>query len=116
MTNAILAHLGYAATVPLTGTEYLPFPHIPLSKPVNRFLARRADQAPEWAIPYNGKYILPTATFTPLEYCARVVAHLRSYPREELLACLKQPHVLPFLQRLAEFIPGIPGIEVWRAA
>jgi hypothetical protein len=44
------------------------------------------------------------------------VAHLRSFPREELMARLREPHVLPFLQRLANAAPGIPGIDLWRKA
>jgi hypothetical protein len=116
MANTILTRLGYTATVPLAGKECLSFPHVPLTKSVTRFLASRGEQRPEWALTDSGRYVLPTATFTPVEYCARVVGQLRSHSREELLAPLKGPHVLPFLQRLAEAVPGIPGIEMWRTA
>jgi hypothetical protein len=116
VANAILTRLGYAATVPFTGRECLPFPHVPLPSCVRRFLHARGGGSSEWEIADGEKYHLPTATLTPAEYCARVVSQLRSYPREELLAHLQDGHVKPFLERLADAVPWIPGISMWRAA
>jgi Polysaccharide biosynthesis enzyme WcbI len=116
MANAILTHLGYAAAVPFSGRECLPYPHVPLPKCVSRFLRTRGGNRSEWDIADGERYHLPTATLTPVEYCARVVDYLRSKPPEQLLAELQKPHVRPFLQRLAHRVPGIPGIERWRAA
>jgi hypothetical protein len=114
--NAVLTHLGYAAAIPFTGRECLPFPHVPLPKCVSRFLRARGGDQSEWETADGERYHLPTATLTPAAYCARVVDHLRTKPPEELLARLQQPHVRPFLHRLAHAVPGIPGIGIWRAA
>ena len=117
VANQTLAHLGYSAAVPFVGPEYLPYPHVPLNTCVRDFIRARAAGPSEWEIADGEKYHLPTKTLlTPAEYCARVVNHLRSYPREELLARLQDAHVRPFLQRLAHNVPGIPGIDMWRAA
>ena len=113
MANAILSFLGYAAAIPSTGRECLPFPHVPLTKCVSRFLRARGGDQSEWDIEDGERYHLPAATLTPAEYCARVVEHLRAKPREELIAGLQEPHVKPFLRRLAQTVPGfrelVPG-------
>ena len=117
VANETLAHLGYPATVPFAGPECLRYPHVPLTACVRRFLRARAGGPSEWEIDDGERYHLPTkALLTPAEYCMRVVNHLRPHRREELLQQLQDGHVRPFLERLADKVPGIPGIGMWRAA
>jgi len=116
ITNAILAYLGLSGKVPMTGDECLRFPHVPLAGSVRRFLRKNGGGDPAWEVPEPDKYLLPDGHRYPcVEYCDLVVTHLRSYQRKELLDALRQPHVRPFLQRLADTVPTIPGIELHRA-
>lgn len=112
ITNSILSRLGFAATVPFTGPECIPIPHVPLHASVRRFLEARGGK-PEWPYEDDERFHLPTDKFTPGEYCGRVIAHLRSFPREELMKALGEPHVRPFMRRLAAAIPTIPEIDMW---
>jgi hypothetical protein len=113
VANGILQHLGYTPAVSFSGRECIPFPHVPLPAAVQRYLRRNSGGKDVWEISDPHKYHLPTVLLSRAEYLLRVVEHLRSFPREELMGRLREPHVFPFLQRLARAAPTIPRIEVW---
>jgi len=115
MANAILRHLGYAANISAAGPEYLPFPHVPSPPSVVRFFSRQNACPEGWWIEDGHRFHLPNLRYTRAEYQIRAVAHLRRYPREELMECLNGHHVKGFLSRLAASSPALPGIDLWRS-
>jgi hypothetical protein len=115
ITNGVLRHLGYAANVAARGRRYLLFPQVPPAPSVIRFLRRPENAHPVgWDFEDGDRFHLPKATLTRAEYYARAVADLRLHPPEDLMACLRDPYVTPFLNRLAAANPGLPGIDIWR--
>ncbi len=116
IANGVLGRLGYGQTVPYLGADCIRLPHVPLSASVQRFLRKNHRGDDSWEIADAHKFHLPKGVLTRAEYVLRVVDHLRTFPRESLMACLQAPHVLPFLQRLAIAAPAIPRIEMWRKA
>jgi Polysaccharide biosynthesis enzyme WcbI len=114
IANGILKHLGYSLAIPLYGIDLIPLPHVPLPASVQRFMRKHANGKETWDIAETHKFHINQERLTRAEYIFRQVDHLRSFPREELMKQLREPHVLPFLQRLAGAAPGIPGIDIWR--
>lgn len=114
MTNAVLRHLGYPANVPDSGRRYLLYPHVPLAPSVARFLRRQNAHPAGWPVEDREKFHLPKATLDRTDYYTRAVADLRQYPTDQLMACLNDHHVKPFLARLAAANPALPGVDMWR--
>ncbi len=111
--NMILSHLGYPAGISAIGKELLRFPHIPCPPCVERFMQRRGGRIPEWCLEDPALYHLPTEKLTRWEYFVRCYEYLEQLPRADLMACLDEPQIRAFLQRVASKIPTLPGISVW---
>jgi hypothetical protein len=114
VANEILKSLGYKASIDARGRECLPFPHVPLPPAVTRYLRQRKLTV-EWSIESEENYHFPKELLSRIQYYERAITHLRKYPRDHLLGCLRAPLVRPFLERLAAFNSRLPGIGMWTA-
>lgn len=99
VANAALAALGQPRRVAAEGADLLPIPHVPLAPSVARALGLEVDP----------HFQIPGERLTRPEYYRRAVERLQSLPREKLRAGLLHPAALPFLDRLAQAVPGLPG-------
>jgi hypothetical protein len=116
IANGVLQQLGYKGAVPFLGADCIPIPHVPLPASVHRYMYRNAGRKADWEIANPRVFHLPTMVLSRADYLLRVVAHLRAFSREQMMARLRDHHVLPFLQRLAIAAPALPRIEIWRKA
>jgi hypothetical protein len=114
MTKKILDYLGYCGDVPSEGEEPLPFPHVPLSPSAVRSLAQRNSYPSRWAVYDTERYHFPKMVIHRLEYHRRAARLLRKLNRDTMFRFLGEPHVRPFLSRLAHANPALPGILRWR--
>jgi len=112
ITNGALGHLGYPGNVPSDGRRYLPFPRVPLAPAVARHVQKLHPAG--WQAEDREQFHLIKETLTRAEYYLRAVTTLRQQPSENVMACLKSAHAVPFLARLATAHPELPGIAMWQ--
>jgi Polysaccharide biosynthesis enzyme WcbI len=107
VASGILGRLGYMHTVPETGEDHIRYPHIPCSPSVERFFARRRNDAPMWRVQDGGRYQFPKESLDPQDYIAGAVNQLRGYTNEILQSCVDDNRAKPFLARAKAAEPGL---------
>jgi hypothetical protein len=97
VANSALGCLGQPRRVASEGEDLLPIPHVPLAPSVARALGLDVD----------AHFLLPGERLTRPDYYRRAVQAVRALPGARRAEGLRHPAALPFLNRLAQAVPGL---------